>query len=313
MDSIPDTTMTHAETAWLVTGVPVFLALVTILLLGVFGQRMVLPLLSTLIARRSQERQQGIDPALLFFPPIVTPGQLLATGMITASLILLIVSRVAPLFLTVLLTAPATMGVIWLALAFLERRYITRLDAALPAIVGRLATYCASSSSFQLSFDRVVQDMPAGPLANEWQTIRDRFGVPLHDGTLAMPVQVVEAMALQTPSERHRTLLDHLTVALEQPHDILTTRIQTAAQALLAAERRRSEATTELSQMKYSGWAVGGAALFMAVYMYLVQQDRFHMAYGGPLGLIVGPVILLAILSPFIGGQLLSQADDADY
>ncbi len=311
--ALPETTLTHATTAWLVSGVPVFLALVIILLSGLLGKKLFVSLLADLIDRRVRARYQGIDPTLRFLPPVVTPGQLLVIAMIAACLVLVTVSRVAPLFLTLLLSAPATVGIIWLMLIFLERRYVSRLDAALPAVVARLAIYCASAGSFQLSFDRVLQDMPSGPLQSEWQTIRDWFGIPLQNGKLAMPVQVVEALAAQTPSERHRSFLDHLAVALEQPHDILTQRIQMAAQSLHASERRRSEATTELAQMKYSGWAVGAAALFMAVYMYLVQQERFHMAYGGPLGLIIGPVILAAILAPFIGGQLLSQAEDADY
>jgi hypothetical protein len=89
--------------------------------------------------------------------------------------------------------------------------------------------------------------------------------------------------------------------------------VQAAYTALHAAEQRRSQASTELSQMRYSGMAIGGAGLFMASYLALTQWERFVAAYTGPLGIVAGPIVGLVLLAPFVGGFLLSRADDLDY
>jgi hypothetical protein len=51
----------------------------------------------------------------------------------------------------------------------------------------------------------------------------------------------------------------------------------------------------------------------MAAYLALTQWKRFTLAYQGPLGLAVGIVVGTVLIAPFIGGFLLSRADDLDY
>ena len=64
--------------------------------------------------------------------------------------------------------------------------------------------------------------------------------------------------------------------------------------------------------MRYSGMAIGGAALFMASYLALTQWERVVTAYTGPLGLIAGIVGRRAD-RPVHRWFLLSRADDLDY
>jgi hypothetical protein len=94
---------------------------------------------------------------------------------------------------------------------------------------------------------------------------------------------------------------------------VLIKRVQAAYTALHAAEQRRSQASTELSQMRYSGIAIGLAGIGMAAYLALTQWKRFTLAYQGPLGLVVGIVVGAVLIAPFIGGFLLSRADELDY
>lgn len=195
-----------------------------------------------------------------------------------------------------------------------EQRYRARLDAQLGAAVARLSALLGSGQGFQPALDRVLRDLdPATPLAQEWRWIAAHLGVPLVDGTLATAVRVVAALRDQTPSARHRALLDHLTIALDQTHDILTRRIAAAAQAIHAADRRASAAAAELAYMRYLGIAVGGAGLVMALYLAVTQWARMQVAYEGTLGLLIGGVVLTALLSPIVGGVLLSRTTDLDY
>jgi len=124
---------------------------------------------------------------------------------------------------------------------------------------------------------------------------------------------VVAALLAQTPSRRHAALLGHMEVALAQTHDVLIKRVQAAYTALHAAEQRRSQASTELSQMRYSGFAIGLAGTGMAAYLALTQWQRFTLAYQGPIGLVAGVIVGSVLIAPFIRGFLLSRADDLDY
>ncbi len=179
--------------------------------------------------------------------------------------------------------------------------------------LGGWARSSRSGSGIQPALEKVVSDMPGGPLRAEWSYIIAHFGTPLAGGALATPQQVVAALAAQTPSRRHAAFLGHMEVALTQTHDVLIRRVQAAYTALHAAEQRRSQASTELSQMRYSGMAIGGAGLFMASYLALTQWQRFVAAYTGPLGLPVGIVMAVVLIAPFVGGFLLSRADELDY
>jgi hypothetical protein len=124
---------------------------------------------------------------------------------------------------------------------------------------------------------------------------------------------VVAALAAQTASHRHSTLLSHLSVAVGQPQDALARRCDAAYAALQASDRRRDEASTELAQMRYSGVAVGLAGLAMAAYLGATQWERVVAAYSTPLGAVVGSVVALALALPIVGGVLLARADDVDY
>src|SRR5581483_11236252 len=214
-----------------------------------------------------------------------------------------------PVFIALLLSGPATAFLLWLLLWIRAQQYMTALDRALPAAVGRLGTQLRSGSGIQPALEKVVADLPNGPLKAEWAYIIAHFGAPLPGGSLATPQQVVAALAAQTPSPRHARLLGHMEVALGQTHDVLIKRVQAAYSALHAAEQRRSSAATELAQMRYSGIAIGLAGVGMATYLALTQWARFTLAYQGPIGLVAGVIVGTVLVMPFIGGFLLARTD----
>jgi len=308
-----DTLLTHPETAWLVAAVPVFLAVALVLISSLLARGALLGGLRRLLARQAAPRQAGIDAGLIWYPPVITPERLLAITTGAALVVVVGLTRIAPALLALVLAGPITLVLIRMLIGWFERRYITQLDRDLPAAVSALATNCASASSFGKAFDMVIAELDVGPLRAEWAGIRQKFGTPLNDGGLALPAQVVEAMIQQTPSERHRTFLGHLAVALSSPHDVLTQRMRAAARSLYRSEQRRSSAATELAMMRSSGMVVGGAGVFMAGYLALVQWARFVQAYSTVLGLIVGAVVVSALLLPLAGGFLLARTEDVDY
>lgn len=307
-------TVTHAETAWLATAVPLFLTVSIILAFALLLRGRLRTALATFLLRRAASRQRlAIEPALIFVLPIASEGQLLGICLLSAGGLIVALSRIAPLFVAVVLAGPATALLIWLLLWVLEQQYVARCDGALPAAVGRLEAQLRGGSGLQTALQRVLVDMPAGPLQGEWQFLVTRLGTPLGAGTLATPHHVVAALLGQTPSQRHATFLGHLEMALEQPHSAMVQRVRAAYVALQAAEQRRSAANTELSQMRYSGIAISLAGLTMALYLFVTQQQRFAVAYQGVLGTLVGAVVVTALLAPLVGGYLLSQASDLDY
>jgi hypothetical protein len=306
--------LTHAETAWLETSVPLFLALGMILLFALVLRGRLRSALNAVLLRRATARQRvAIDSALIWVPQITSEAQLLGICVSAAAGLILVLSRVAPLFVVIILSGPATALLIWLLLWVFERQYVSRLDSALPAAVGRLEAQMRSGSGLQTALQRVLADMPDGALRDEWLFLVTKLGTPLGGGTLATPQHVVQALMHQTPSKRHASLLGHLEMALEQPHSAMVQRIRAAYVALQAAEQRRSAALTELSQMRYSGIAISLAGLTMALYLFATQQARFAVAYNGLVGTVVGAVVVAALLAPLVGGYLLSQASDLDY
>lgn len=308
-----NSSMTHPETAWIVNAVPLLLTVATILLMTLLLRGKLRAALHTYLAQRAVQGSSPVEAALLWTPPITSAGRLLTYCLLAVIAGLVGLSLLMPLFVALLLAGPATALLIWLLLWMQEQQYINALDRALPAAVGRLGTQLRSGSGVQPALEQVVQDLPPGPLKAEWLFVIARFGAPLAGGILATPQQVIAALAIQTPSRRHAAFLSHMEVALGQTHDVLCRRIQAAYTALHSAELRRSQASTELSQMRYSGMAIGGAGLFMAVYLALTQWQRFVAAYTGPLGLVVGAVMGVVLIAPFVGGFLLSRAEDLDY
>ncbi len=309
---VSSTPLTHPETAWIAVSVPLWL-----LLGGILGVSLTLRGWGLSACRRLIERRRATagdeDPALLWSPPVTTPGQLFGASLAAVLLVTAALSLVATPFIALVLAAPAACLVIWAFLRAQEARYVDALDRALPAVVGRLCGYLRAGGSFQGALERVVADLPAGPLRSEWTFLAERMAAPVTRRGLATPEQVVAALAQQTPSRRHATFLGHLEVALGQTHDVLTQRLGAASLALFAAERRRSAAATELAQMRYSGVAIGLAGLLMAAYLLVTQQDRVARAYQGPLGLAAGVLVAAALLAPIVAGLLLARIDDIDY
>lgn len=310
----PTPTLTHHDTAWLATAVPLFMTVGIILLFSVLWQGRLRTMITAVLVQRAAGKQRGaVDPALVWAPPIASETRLLAICVITLTAMVVGLSTMAPLFVAVILAGPVAAIAIWALLWLLEQQYRSKLDSALPAAVGRLEAQLRGGSGLQTALQRVLVDMPGGPLRAEWSFIVAKLGTPLYSHTLATPANVVEALLVQTPSPRHATFLGHLEMALEQPHSAMVQRVRAAYIALQAAEQRRSTANTELSQMRYSGIAISLAGLTMALYLLLTQQQRFAVAYQGLLGTLVGAVVVAALLAPFVGGYFLSQAEDLDY
>lgn len=310
----PPPTLTHAETAWIAQAVPLFLTVGTILLFSLLLRGRLRAALAAMLLNRAAGQQRAvIDPALIWVAPIASETTLLGICLVSVSALIVLLSSLAPLFVAIVLAGPLTALLVWVCLWALEQRYTAALDQVLPAAVGRLQAQLRGGSGFQLALHKVLEDMPAGPLASEWQFFETRLGIPLGGGMLATPQVIASALLAQTPSPRHATLLSHLEVALAQPHDVLVQRVQAAYEALQHAEQRRSAASTELAQMRYSGIAISLAGLTMALYLLLTQHERFQVAYQGLLGTAVGAVMVTALLLPLVGGFFLSQADDLDY
>jgi Flp pilus assembly protein TadB len=222
-------------------------------------------------------------------------------------------SLITPIFLALALAAPLSAALIWALLSMAEARYIARVDRDLTAALGRMSALLKSGSGFRAALERVLADMQAGPLRDEWGYLLTRQGANLTSGGIATPQQVVAALAEQTASARQATLLSHLSVAVSQPQDVLARRCEAAYAAIQASDRRREEAITELAQMRYSGVAVGLAGIVMAAYLTFTQWDRVVAAYSTPIGTAVCAVVLASLALPIIGGAILARADDVDY
>lgn len=319
-DWIVSPTMTHPQSAWLVDVVPVALTLAALLLaLLLLRGRLTLALLQLSAARAAHQRAAlpvaiAPDPALCWTPPSLAPGPLLAACAAITLALMVGISFVAPLFVALAATVPLTALLVWAATVGCERHYANVLDRQLTAAVGRLSALLQSGNGFRQAMDKLVATLDEGPLRQEWQFLLERQGVPLasQEG-IATPQQVVAALSAQTPSRRHAAFLNHLAVAVGQPHDVLKLRVAGAYQALQASEQRKAEATTELAQMRYSGVAIGLAGVFMALYLAFTQWQRVVVAYSSPLGPAAAVVVLGALVLPIAGGYWLARAEDLDY
>jgi Flp pilus assembly protein TadB len=309
---IIDPMVTNAETAWLAHSVPAWLAVAGMLCVSLVVRGRIAAAVAARLARR-RHSGSAADASLVWAAPIATPAQIVAAAIGGAVLAGGGALLVAPALVAALLTGPSAVLAAWAVLGALELRYRDRLDRALPPAVARLAARLRSGESFQSALARIVADLPDGPLRAEWGFVVERLGAPMAAGGAAQPADVVRALIEQTPSARHAVLLEHLEVALRQTHDVLSRRVQAAAEALYAAEQRRSAAATELAQMRYSGVAIGLAGLGMAGYLALTQAERVALAYSGPLGVAAGCAVALALAAPLVAGQVLARADDVDY
>ncbi|WP_129632686.1 type II secretion system F family protein [Candidatus Oscillochloris fontis] len=307
-----ETATTHPGSAWLISAVPSALLLAIMLLVLVVLRGQLVAALRQIQARMVG-RSTTIDPALLWLPTLIDPGRVAL--LVSAALLGVagILGLVLPLPLALLLALPATAALLGAGLAYAKARYIHALDRDLTAAVGRLSALLKSGSGFRIAIERILRDMPSSPLRDEWAYLLTRQGANLNSGGIATPQQVVVALGLQTLSQRHATLLSHLSVAVAQPQDVLARRCEAAYNAIQDSDRRREEAATELAQMRYSGIAVGLAGILMAIYLTFTQWERVLIAYQTPLGLIVGVLVVSALLLPIIGGFVLARADDVDY
>lgn len=313
--------ITGPETAWLINAVPVALTIAALLLIVfVLRERLKQAVVAATI-RRSAHRRRDLpaplipDTALLWTPPSLPPATMLGISAGASITLLLVLSiRWASVFIALVLAAPLTAGLVLILMRVFEARYAHRLDRDLTGAVARLSALLRSGNSFRPALVKLLADLPPGPLQSEWQFLIDRQGVPLagSDG-IATAQQVAAALAVQTPSRRHATFLNHLAVTVGQPQDVLVTRVSAAYEALQASDRRREEAVTELAQMRYSGIAVGLAGLVMALYLIWTQWERVVIAYRSPLGTVVGGLVGASLVLPVVGGMLLARADDIDY
>ncbi len=320
LDVALDPRVTNPETAWLVNVVPVALTIAALLLLVFILRTNLSQLLIIQDTTRAAQRRATLPPGMvpdvaLFFTPPTTPiGRVLSIIAVGVVVVLLLLGLLMPMFVALIAAAPLTALLAWALIGIFERRYVTALEHDLTASVGRLSVLLRAGNGLRQAVEKVLADETPSPLTGEWSFLIARQGVPLQatDGIATAP-QVVAALAAQTPSRRHATFLDHLSVAAEQPLDVLVLRVASAYDALQSSERRRQEALTELAQMRYSGMAVGLAGMAMALYLAATQWDRVREAYTTPLGMIVGVVVVGSLLMPIVGGMLLSQADDVDY
>lgn len=311
--------LTHPETAWLLHAVTPALALIILLIAGL----LVRPHLALAVARgrvrRARRAAGGLpaddrpDPALLWAPELAGPGRVVTAGLAAALALAVGLSLIAPLWLALALGAPLAALAVWLLEAHAAARSTAALERELTGAVGRLGALLRAGTGLRPALERVVADLPAGPLRDEWGYLLTRQGVPLEGGGIATPQQVVAALADQTPSRRHAGFLNHLGASVGQPQEVLARRCEAAYAALQRSDRRRDEAVTELAQMRYSGLAVGLAGVAMASYLCWSQWERVAAAYSTPLGLAVGGVVVASLGLPIAGGLLLARVEDSDY
>jgi hypothetical protein len=308
---------THPATAWLIAATPPALVAASVLVAALLLRGRLALALSIAQAGMATRRWGGTsprpDPALVWTPTTIEPGRAVAICAGAVAVVATALSLAAPIFLALALAAPLAAALIWALLAIAEARYVARLDRDLTAAIGRMSALLKSGSGFRAALERVLADMPPGPLRDEWGYLLTRQGANTASGGIATPQQVVVALAEQTRSARQATLLSHLSVAVGQPQDVLARRCEAAYAAMQASDRRREEAITELAQMRYSGVAVGLAGIAMAAYLTLTQWERVVAAYSTPLGSAVGAVVIAALALPIIGGVLLARATDVDY
>lgn len=306
----PVETLTHPETAWLLRMAPALLAAL-IATTAIFILRQPL---AQMMTRLSQRRiDPTLDPALIWRPVLLSTNTALLMVGGVATLVSAVLGFIGSLWLALALAPVAAALVTRVGFALVAQRYNRQLERELTPAIGRLSALLSGGLGLRTAFDRLLADMPSGPLRDEWSWLIRQQGALLADGSIATLRQVIAALAGQTLSVRHATLLNHLAVAADQPQDLQARRCAAAYAAMQASERRREEALTELAQMRYSGLAVGGAGVLMAVYLGATQWERVRVAYSTPLGMVFAVIVSLALAAPIIGGIWLSRVEDVEY
>ncbi len=304
------TTITHPETAWLLRAAPALLAALLTMSATLLWRQPIARLLTSLNQRQTTTQ---IDPVLIWRPMLLTTRAALFVAALAAALTSAILGFIGSLWLGLAAAPAAAALAARLSFALASQHYNRQLDRELVGAIGRLSALLSGGLGLRAALERLLSDMPAGPLRSEWSWLIQQQGAPLGDGSIATLPQVISALAAQTSAPRHATLLNHLAVAADQPQDLQARRCAAAYAALQASERRREEALTELAQMRYSGLAVGGAGILMALYLTATQWERVAKAYTTPIGAVFALIVALALLAPIIGGVWLSQVEDVDY
>lgn len=305
---------THAETAWLVNLPVVAIVVVAILLISALAMTKSGRLAAYVLdwRRSAIAKRRMITPELVYHADDVHPGVLTAAAwsamVIGAAIGSLSANAVVAVAAGVLLTGVVLIGVMYVS----ERRYVQRLDAMLTQAVGRLATQMRSGQGFTVAMELIISDLEESPLKREWSWLLRTIGAPTSSG-LATESAVCDALARQTPSQRHAAFLLHLASALQASHQERTRMIEAAYHGMVTAQQRMSLLNAELSQMRNSGVVLFLANAVILVYLGLVQTSRLITAYSSPYGAIVGTVLAIVVLAPLIGGWLLGQYDDVLY
>lgn len=303
-------TLTHPETAWLLRAAPALLAaLITMTATFVLRQ----PLARWLARLIQRQSTTTLDPALVWRPTMLDSNTALLIVGGAATLVSAALGLVGSLWLALAAAPVAAALAVRVGLALAAQRYSQHLERELTPAIGRLSALLGGGLGLRTAFERLLADMPASPLQSEWSWLIRQQGVPLADGSIATMRQVIAALAAQTSAVRHATLLNHLAVAADQPQDLQARRCAAAYAALQASERRREEALTELAQMRYSGLAVGGAGVLMAIYLIATQWERVRIAYSTPLGMVFAVIVGLALIAPIAGGIWFSRVEDVEY
>ena len=306
--------LTHEETAWLLN-LPLVATLIVVLIgVGTLATtRFGLAAVRLLDVRRILSRDHSAAAIeLVYVPDIIRPGLLVASALLAMALGGVAGALTSNVALGIALSAGLAGITVALALYLAEQRYIDRVDRALVQAVGRLATQMRAGQGFSVALDSVAAQLPPGPLKQEWTWIVRTCGAPTSAG-IATDAMVCRALSVQTPSKRHASFLVHLETALQSSHQECTRMIGAAYDAMVKSQKMRADMDAELAQMRNSGVVLFLANAIIIIYLAVVQWDRFLTAYSSSFGVVVGPIIAVAMLSPLIGGYFLSKFDDVVY
>ena len=315
------TTLVDPTWGWLLAGAPALLTLLALLVVALVGRGQLVAAAQQLIARRMRRRGQGAAPgpkddpagALRWTPPIIAPQTLVAIACFGTALVIVGLGLGGLGILRAMVASiPLVTLVVYVTLVVAELRYVRQLEQTLTAAVGRLGMAIANNTAFVPALDALLADLALGPLRTEWTYLRQTIGRAQGDGTIAGPRQVVGALAVQTPSRRHATVLRGIEVALGQTQAVLAKRLEAEYARLLRSDMRRSAADAELTQVRLTGFVMTFAIVAITAYMYWTMPDRMGRAYGSALGVVAAPLLLLCALAPSIGGIWLSRIDDLE-
>jgi hypothetical protein len=310
---MPDAPAVDSWSLWLVSGVPVWITLATMLLAALMQRVRLLQALRVLVARRYQ---RVTDPAWRlrhWHPAVVGAERLLAQMVLGAVLVVLLASRLAPLELALVLSGPTAALVAWAGLLLAERRYVADIDRRLPGAVLRLGIQLRAGQTLARALQAIAADLEDGPLADEWRVLSALWSAPASSVESLTPSGALAFVAARTPSLRHRTLLGALAMVIDAPHTRIVRQVEAAGAALEAAERRRGTIVTELAQMRYSGIVVTMAGMAMVVYLVATQGERVARAYAGPGGALIGVVLAMVLCAPTVLGVWMARVEDAMY